>query len=1035
MKFAFLLGAAGAALLTAPAYAQTPAQTPAPQDTAAAPADEFIVVTGSRIARGNLDSAIPISTLTATELRQTGSISIGDTLSVQPGFRPTTNIQNSGTGIGVAGLTLLDLRGQGTARTLVLVNGRRHVSSQTGASSVDTNTIPNDLVERVDVVTGGNSAIYGSDAVAGVVNFVMKRDFEGLMANGQMGVSSRGDRPTYYGSVTAGKNFNEGRGNIAVNFEYANSDPLFNVQRDEITGAFSGRSQFNATESTIPGGVAELPAGNGIPDTTFLTGVRNNNISNGGLYTSACPVAAPGNEGRRALNCTGLRNPTGASELGRTFVFLPDGTLVANPITTDLRPFSGANAVGGLGATLRDTGVLQVGSERIAGNLLFSYEVSEGFRPFLEAKVVRTKNTQEGQPTFFSGTLPTTFRLDNPFISAQARNVLTQSLAPGATTFSMLRYNVDFGGRGEDHERTLYRVVAGFDGNFLDTWRYEVAFNYGRVDTFYKTRGNVLVANATRAVDSALAPDGTIQCRVNVDANLTNDDPACRPLNIFGEGRASQAALDYILVDSTRDEWTEQLNALAYVSGDSAKLFELPGGPVGFVLGGEWRQERSFGTYDDVTKSGQTFLNAFSDFDPPKLEIWEGFAEVRVPILKDVPFFQELTVEGATRVSNYNVGNTGTVWAFNAGVIWQPIEDLRLRGSWARAVRAPTMQNLFNAGNQTFLNGLLDPCSQTRINSNPNRTANCAAAGVPTTQTYLGITEPFTNVPASGILGLSGGNPGLEEEQSTNWTFGGVLRPSFLPGLSLAVDYYDIDIDNVIVTLAAQTIINQCYDSPDGITNQFCSAIFRRPDGTFAGQSNITHAGQTVTLNAPLTNSFIQGGFNYARQRTKGIDFDLSYSAGSSEGWRFNGRAVVAYVIARDQFTSITEPDRRTRILSTQGDPQWAATLRLNLGFKDWDANWNLRYVGEQTVATTWRTQFSEQNRPPENADAFPRKFYPDVTYHDIRIQKQLGEHRVYFGIDNLFDTLPPLGLTGTADDALFDNTGRFFYVGVSLKY
>ncbi|MFN7397945.1 MAG: TonB-dependent receptor, partial [Sandaracinobacter sp.] len=417
--------------------------------------------------------------------------------------------------------------------------------------------------------------------------------------------------------------------------------------------------------------------------------------------------------------------------------------------------------------------------------------------------------------------------------------------------------NVDLGGRGEEHTRELYRFVAGATGTFNEDWRYEVAFNYGRLNQSYVTAGNVLRAEANRAADAARNAQGQIVCRVNA---VTITDPNCVPANFFGEGNVSQAARDYFLVESRRDEWAEQINAVAFMSGDLSQLFELPGGPVGFAVGGEWRQERDFSTFDDTTRSGLTFLNALGTFDPPTLRVWELFGEVRVPLLANMPFVEELTLEGSGRYSNYNVGGTGGVFAWNLGGVWAPSRDLRLSAGYARALRAPTQTNLFGALNQTFLNGLVDPCSQNRIRDNPNRVANCAAAGVPTTQTFNGSTEPFTNVPTAGISGFNGSNPNLEEERSTSLTIGAVLQPRAVPGLTFTVDYYNIEIENAILTLGAQTIIDQCYDAPGGIDNQFCRALTRNPNGTFAGQENVNHAGGVV--NFPRTgSSFTQGPF------------------------------------------------------------------------------------------------------------------------------------------------------------------------------
>lgn len=1029
--------------LSNPAFAQTSTE----EDASASVSEEstaetrVITVTGSRIQRPNLDATVPIASLTAAELTQTGNVNLGDRLALLPQFRPTFTSQNSGRFIGTAGLSILDLRGQGTARTLVLQNGLRHVTSQPGAQTVDVSTIPVDLIERVDIVTGGNSSIYGSDAIAGVVNFVLKRDFEGVSIRAQNGISDEGDGNNFIAAVTAGTNFAGGRGNIAVSLEYNKNDPIFFSQRD-YAGAFDGRRQFQLVEDTAvgcdpsrpasPGNLADCgQAGNGVFDTALLGNIKNIGISTGGAFTSACPAGIGGTP-RGNLNCSGLFNASGA-QFGNVFVFLPDGSLVQNVVDRDFRPFGSGNGQGGLGSTLRETGLLQTGNTRYSANLIGSFEVSDAFRPYIEAKFVRTEALQEGQPTFSSGPLNPVFSINNPFLTDQARNLLTTSLAPGATGFQMQRFNIDFGGRGENHERDLYRIVVGAEGSFFDTWNYNVAFNYGRVETFYQTRGNVLLANFTNAVNAVRNPAGQIVCGINADANAANDDPACRPLNLFGLGAPSAEALNYIGFTSSREQWSEQKNVLATVSGDLSKLFELPGGPIQFAIGGEYREEDSFSAFDDVTRTGQTFLNSIANFEPPTLRIWEAFGEIRIPLLADMPFFNELTIEGAGRMSDYN--NIGTIFSYNAGGVWSPVDGVRFRANYGRAVRAPTQGDLFGAQSQTFLNGLVDPCGQQNINANPNRVRNCAAAGVPTTQTFNGVTEPFTNRPASGISGLSGGNPGLFEERSDSWTVGAVFTPRFLPGFSMSVDWYSIELSNAILTVGAQTVINQCYDDPGGINNQFCSAIFRNPNGTFQGQQNVLHDGTTVDF--PLTGqSFIQGPFNFARQETSGIDVDMAYTHNFDGGWRLNARALVSYLLDRNLFTSITDPNFLTRERTTLGNPNWNAQLNMTVGYKNFDLLYSLRYLSKQTIGA-WRTQNSEQGRPPENPDAFPQVFYPSVTYSDIRASARINDaHTFFVGVDNLFDRLPPLDLLGDgAGSAIFPNMGRFFYAGFTASF
>ena len=997
-----------------------------------------IVVTGSRIARPNLDSVVPITSLSLQELTQTGEVSLGDTLNKLPALRSTFSASNSTRFIGTAGLSILDLRGLGTNRTLVLVNGRRHVTTSPGDSNVDVNTIPVDLTERVDVVTGGNSAIYGSDAVAGAVNFVLKRNFDGFRLRGQSGITTYGDRPSYFGSLTAGRNFSEDRGNIAASLEYSQSDPLFFTSRDQFFA--SGRRQFNATENVL----TEPATGNGIPDTTFLTNVRNLAISEGGAYTSACPAAVAGdaaNAARRSLNCTGEVSNTGAL-LGRVFVFDNAGNLVPNVPIKDLRPFGSGNGIGGLGSVQRLTGQLQPGIKRYSANVVAHYDFSPAFRPFVEAKYVRVDALQEGQPSFLQGTLPASYSINNPFLTAQARSTLLQSLAPGATTFTAQRINVDFGARGENHRRETYRIVGGFEGTFNDDWRYEVALNYGHLDTFYQTQGNVDVQKFKNSQNAVRNGAGVVVCGINADVSTTNDDASCVPVNLFGQNQPSAAALNYFGVTSSRRERADQYDATAFVSGDLSQLFELPGGPIAFSIGGEYRRETAYSAFDAFTRStdpatgaGLTFLNAIPVFDPPAQIVKEAFGEIRIPLLSNVPFFHELTIEGAGRVSDYNIGSTGTVYSYNAGLTWAPIEDLRIRGGYARSVRAPTQTDLFAAPSQTFLNGLIDPCSQNNIRDNPNRVRNCAAAGVPTTQTFNGVTEPFTNVPTAGISGLNGSNPNLREETADSYTVGAILQPRFVPGLTLSVDYYNITINNVIFSLLPQTIINQCYDSPSGIDNQYCAALTRNPNGTFAGQTGVTNAGVQVSF--PATGqSFLSGPFNFARQKTSGVDADLSYSRAIG-GTRLTLRGIVSYLINRDNYTDINTPTFIDQQKFEVGDPEWAGSFTANVDFGILDLNYNMRFIGKQTVAAQYETQNSVQGRPAQNPDAFPFTFYPSITYHNLRAGIDVNDKfRFYMGADNVLNQSPPYDITGTTGaQGIYENVGRFFYAGFEAKF
>ncbi|HEY1605539.1 MAG TPA: TonB-dependent receptor [Allosphingosinicella sp.] len=1011
----------------APAYAQAdqptqnsqqqaqagsqPGNTPeAAQASEASNNENAITVTGTRIRRPNLSSPVPITSVTAEELPNQGQASIGDALNQLPSLRSTFSQQNSGQFIGTAGENFLDLRGLGTSRTLVLVNGRRHVTASVGDFIVDVNTIPQDLIERIDIVTGGEAAIYGSDAVAGVVNFVLKRNFDGVRMRVQDGVSQRGDRPVEVATLTAGRNFADGRGNIAVSLEYTKAAPLYTDQRDAQTGAFSGRCQFQAVENTV----GEPKGGDGIPDAEFLCGIKNATISDGGTIGQ---INAAGDQLR----------------------FDKSGNLVIDHPTQSFRPINSGNQQGGTGSTLENTGQLAVGQSRYVANLLFHFDVSNAFKPFVEATYVHQRVLQEGQPSFFQGSIPgffgggSNFRCSNPFLNSQALSTL-QSFGlcanPATGTFTMSRFNTDFGGRAEIDKRDTLRIVSGVEGDFLDTWHYEISANYGRFESdniethdlkLFDLNGNP--DGFLLAIDAVRNAAGQIVCRVN---QVTVTRPDCVPIDVFGQGAPSQAALNF--VNTTSHLWghAAELDLTAYVSGDTSKFLNLPGGPVGFSIGGEYRRETAQQHADPLSAASGTFFNAFAGFYPPAFDVKEIYGEINIPIVKDVPLIHELTLSGAARYSDYNT-SAGNTWAWNLNAVYAPTSDLRFRANYSRSVRVPTLADLYSPASVNF-GFVADPCDQGFINQgSPTRAANCAALGVPTT-TPAGSPcidashpagSPFLNCVARAqtIQFLSGGNPNLKAEVGKSLTVGGVVTPRFLPGFSLTVDYFDIKVNNLIAVLGAQTILNECVDFPT-INNQYCQLINPR-DASGLFQSP----------------ALLSSGINYAKQTARGVDFDVAYRRNFSNGGRFNMRGVLTWMLERNNFTDPTNPTVASHQLYNLGDPEFRADLNLSYGQGPWDFSLTEQWIGRQTI-TSWENTHSFQGRPPANPDATSVVWYPNVFYTDVRASFKVNSHfRFYLGVDNLFDRLPPYNTLGTANASPFSDIGRFFYGGAQVDF
>lgn len=1049
-----------------PSYAQdsqSDEAAAAEEDEAEEDAGKPILVTGSRIARPTLQSAVPLTSVTIEDLTGTGEVSLGDALNDLPSLRSTFSSGNSSRFIGTAGLSLLDLRGLGTDRTLVLVNGRRHVTSTPGDNGFDVNTIPTDLVDRIDIVTGGNSAIYGSDAVAGVVNFILKRDYDGIAARAQGGISSRGDRGTYFASILAGQNFGDGRGNIAVSAEYTRQQPLYFRDRDQLTGAASGRCQFQTTDPQgSAGGEVGFSATDGIADTTFVCGVKNGAISDGGTI--------------------------GRVGAGAYLRFSDAGDLYVDTAPGNFEAAGSANIQGGNGSTLRNTGSLLAAVDRYAFNVLAHYDFSEAFKPFIEAKYVRTDVSGEGQPSFFAsvpGTLGgEPFRCNNGFLSAQNLATLRSfGLCPvggtttAQTTFGMQRFNIDFGGRRFEGTRETYRAVAGIEGSFNDDWKYEVAVNYGRFEAKGFNTNNLILFTEdgsdydgfNQAVQAVIAPasfTGTnfvlnsagqrVICAMNA---VTNVNQACVPINVFGQGRADPRALDFVNTEGRTDEFASQFVASAFVGGDFSQLFELPGGPIAFAIGAEYRKEKASVDFDDLTSSGATFLNALQDFRPPAVTVKEVYGEMQFPLLKDMPFAKELSVNVAGRVSDYNTA-TGTVYAYNIQGVYAPIEDIRFRAAYATSVRAPTQGDLFSPASENFAQ-LGDPCDLPAPGS--IIAANCVAAGVPTTFNQATVDAcQGSSVPAtqrelgdvwvnclartSSTGFLSGGNPTLIEEKGKSLTLGVVVEPSFIPGLSLTVDYYKIEVEDLIAALGAQQILNLCYANASGLNNPFCATVQRDP-----------------TTGLFVEPAVISGGVNFASQKTKGIDFDLAYRKTFDNGHRLTTRLIATKVLSLNNFTDPTNPVLPNRQKSELGDPAWSASFSVGYDFGDFDILYAARYIGKQTIGA-----FETQNNyfgqcpltgafrgqtglnggtcdptlgnivqlAPQNLDAFPQINYPDVLYHDIRFGFDVGnDFRFYGGVSNLLDRQPPLGLLGTAGGDPFDSFGRNFFFGIEANF
>jgi outer membrane receptor protein involved in Fe transport len=474
---------------------------------------------------------------------------------------------------------------------------------------------------------------------------------------------------------------------------------------------------------------------------------------------------------------------------------------------------------------------------------------------------------------------------------------------------------------------------------------------------------------------------------------------------------------NYVTVDSRAKGKITQFDALAFVSGDTSGFFNLPGGPLAFSVGGEYRRERNSYDLDDLTQAGYAFYNAIPTFSAPAFEVKEAFAELQVPLLKDTPFFEELTLKGSGRVSDYK-GATGTVYAYGGEAVWKPVQDITLRGAYSRSVRAPNLQELFSSQSQNFTPAPNDPCAARNLaTGSSNRVANCNAAGRPAGYDFFYIQS---------LEIRSGGNPNLREETSDSYTAGIILQPRFIPGLSLSSDFYDITVNDVITaTGTPQQILNNCYDAPT-LANPFCS-LFQRAGASGGPAGEIPFQ--------ILEGSLLQSSANFAKFKVRGIDTQLDYRHTFGFG-TVNFNAIWTHVLKNETFTDPSDLTQKDVVKSELNDPDDQVNVNLSVKRNALTVGYQMRWI-DHMYLNTFEDYNSVNGNPPQNADYAPIKKYPGVFYHDVRVGYDVtDDFNIYVGVDNITDKKPPFGLTGVGGGSgIYDNRGRYMYAGVVAKF
>ncbi|WP_116091115.1 TonB-dependent receptor plug domain-containing protein [Sphingomonas crusticola] len=929
-------GASALALIIALANASGAlAQTTATQDSSRQDAAEGtgdqseVVVTGSRIERAGFNQPTPTTVIGDTELRLGARPNIQQVLNDSPQFRPTTTPQVS-VGNTSSGTAPVDLRGLGSDRTLTLINGRRFV----GANNL--NFVPLGLVDRAEVVTGGASAAYGSGAVAGVVNIILKKNLEGLAVGASSGISSRGDGARYGADATYGTSFADGAGHFMIGAEYLDDKGI----SDRNSRKNLGSAALLALDPAFPKRQTRVRDVNTNPYGTYYTP--------GGLITSG--VLA-----------------------GQTFN--QDGTL---------RPFDAPNArgVGGSDARgLYDDVAVALPVQRINAYARASYDVG-GATFWIDGTYGRSHvNDGKFLPDYLASA-PITISAANPFLSQAIRSRLT---AAGQSGFTFMRdyndiYNLQF-----DALRTTYEGAIGVDGKLGSGIKYAAHYSHGEVVATQRLKNATFFPQFNNAINAVRNASGNIVCAINADASTTNDDAACAPLNPFGPNNASAAALAYTRGTEYSHTVSKLDSADVHVQAD---LFSLWAGPITGLLGAEARWEEVVATNGALDKKAA--FGGFSLYTSPVsggFNVKEGYGELAVPVLDATAV--KLDLNGAARYSDYST--SGGIWSWKYGGTVRFFGDLMLRATRSRDIRSPNVGDLF-AVRSLSIGPVVD-----------RDTANRPP------------TPPYNSAPTL-VSTYRGGNPDLVPEIGKTLTFGGSYSPSFIPRLSVSVDYYDIKINGAIATLSGSDLSAACAAGNAAA----CDRVIRDP------------VSQTIT-------QVFANAQNIASFKTRGIDFEASYLVPLSQlsshiPGSLRIRALATHVDRVIFSTGAATPINVAGDVGetvTNGTPKWRGTLSFSYQTDRLGLDARVRYVGGGKF-----NQLLDGRIPSPGAPANVTLLNNDIsarTYVDLGAQFKVNDRFTFFGnIANLFDRDPPIS---TAGPIHYDAIGTYFTFGARVKF
>jgi len=907
---------------------------------------EEVIVTGSRIKRRDFSSPSPITTVEREAFEFSGQPTMEEYLNQMPQIDPdmARTVNNGGNGTAT-----LNLRGLGAGRTLILLNGRR-VAPSGVSSAVDVNNLPRSLIKRVEIITGGASTVYGSDAIAGVINFLTHDDFEGLGIDGSYSLTAEGDSQIYDFNVTYGHNLANGRGNITAYASYYDREPLFAGEREHTSYAWWD----NWEGELVQGGSSATPESVVLwPRVDF----------------------GDGNYVRTTWNT--------------------DGTPRAWNPDSDLYNYAPVN-------------YLQTPLTRHSVGLMATYDVSDKFQAYVEAAYTRNEASQTLAPSPFAEYL--LVNTDNPVLTPETRQLFEEQMLiePGLALMYLRRRMLELGGRIIEQDRKYTRLVAGIRGEFADNWEIDAWISYTDAEESELQRND---GSRSRLIQGMLVDPATGQCY----------DPSggCVPLDIFGEGRISDEGVEFIR-HAPFENITDRQQILASVVVTGAP-FEIWTGPVNMAFGVEWRNDDGSFHADESLFSGDTLgYNPTSSINGSE-SVYELYAEAVLPLIDSSSSTHYLGLELGARYSDYK--NAGKVETYKVGLEWRPIESLRFRAMFQHAVRAPNISELFEE--QFVQDGVAvgdnggDPCSASEDPAGNGWTDKCVLQGLPSSE--IGVFEAESFYPVDYLYG---GNPNLVPESSDTLTVGVVITPSFAPNLTLAIDYFDLEVTDTIGFIDAMLI---CFD-PANTGNAFCENISRDASG------NIRNIAE------PTSNRGLLG--------VEGVDTQFAY-ANDLPSWAAlldNSAHLTISSIWTHYFSKREQENVVTEILECVGYFGWPCRsnstshpedrLLTSLGYSSGplDINLNWRWIAGMDNAAPLRS-FIWGIPDPDLA-------VPDVSsysYFDLGFGYRFGDKfHARFGINNLLDEQPPQMAdavwSNNTDSGIYDVFGRTFYFSFNYK-